>query len=354
MSIRRAVKNSLVYATSVVFMISGFLVGLVISQFLDSNRYSIPSFGIAFLFVFLGVAVSILIHNLGHMIAGNILGYKYISRKTLDFSMIPSKKPVTLTQQGFYYFSGILANLFISLVLIISFFSFSIFSEPLYKLLQLTISVALILNACINLSSYFSSESPNDGKILWSILEGSPFAQKYLLENNVILALNTNERPADIPLEELNINDIPDFKNTYPLQLALFHYYKALDSKDTRGVLTYSNFLEKYINLYEDPEVLSPDSKLYNYIAYELCFISCVKGNKGKAMRYYNWVKDSLEKSYNISSLRVRAYYEYFINDSKDTAFLYSNAAMDFSDSIELKGLLPLETNLLKELIAKS
>lgn len=340
LSLRQVIRQLVTITVTAFFMVSGFLIGLVISQILQSNQYSLLSILFVICYAAISIGLSVLCHNLGHWIAGACMGYQLISQSILQISMVPYKRPVTWLNQCWYFASGILLNFLLGVLLLLFFRRMPWELHNLYRLLILSIAAALILHSCITLTSFFSSEIPNDGKLLWGLLFGKSFSIYYITETNYLQALKAGIPPRDIPL-----CPFPDRSQLYAQDylLALQWYYKALDLRKTKYVLHFAEFLAAHLQNLPSP--------LYRQVLCELCFLHCLKGKHVEATAYYEEVQDCIENSYDIFHLRIRSYYEAFVRQDLPAAIFYAKAGLSFQNTYDYKGLLPMETTLLQEIL---
>ena len=357
---RKMGRSVVILFVTLFYMISGFLVGFFVSQILYTAKYSLLAILSVTLFVGIGLLIASVLHNVGQYLVGSLLGYKFLYWNFEDFLMLPNKRRPSSSSMLFYNLSGILLNLLVGAVILlivfysgINFVSFKI-AYTYIKTYELTISLKLfffflagilIIHSVINLTSFRSGSTPSKGKIIWSLLFRTGHALKYLYIIYYPLYIELGFRPGDIPL------NIPIFiGKDFPYRsedvfFILAAYYKALDSNDIKSVLVYETILNNNLSLI-------PDSLKY-IVNCELCFINSIKSNSEKAEYFFNEVISDKTSAlpFDIRTLRVHAYYEFYVNNNIDNTVTYANLALDLRTSHCQKGMIPLETFLLRDII---
>ena len=332
------------------FMISGFLVGFILSQILNNEGYTLSSILILSAFICVGIYSALAFHNLGHFLAGKIFGYKLLSYNFIEIVMVPFKKPVGYGIQCLYFLSGILMNLFMvipTIAFLVFYPSLTFLPQPMNSLLHLQILILLICflyAALINLTSFVSNDRLSDGKFIWGILFHNTNIKYNLDKFNIDQAILFGVRPRQIPIDNspydsnyvFDYSDMPNILNLY---------YRALDSNNIRTVLKFYNIMESNISVI--PQDFIP------IVKGEICFINCIKGDVKNATYYFNSVKADIENNYSMTALRILAYYEYYINENLTYSRFYAKAAFHFQASFKQKGLIPVETRLLNDILDK-
>ncbi|MFW6016737.1 MAG: M50 family metallopeptidase [bacterium] len=355
-----------------IYIVIGGIIGIVL-VFLDV-RYGLTfffdkldqievSFITFILLIIISSFININIHEFGHFLFGKILGYKLMSYRFGIFSwnnqngkmkfsiminkgysglcaMLPPNKDMSKKIEALYYSGGIIFNLFFMFLafIIADFFSdFTIINNLL--LISAFLSGAM---AIINFLPFNSGNNPTDGKIIWSILLKKPFAAKLLEINKVVSQLTVGIRPSKL---KISFSDDKDNIESSDLLIIFYLYFKAVDEKNEDKILEYVNILENNIDLFPEPALPS----LY----YELCFQACISKKQEKAKKYYKKAGRFLQKDQDVNGLRVKAYYEYYVNYDKERALSYGNEALAVVDKYPLKGQAKMEEDLVRELIKK-
>ena len=257
--------------------------------------------------------------------------------------MVPSHKDPTLGKSLFYISGGVMATLLAGIIFLMLFIfnPFSLNPQILFFLLSLSLS--FFLNTGINISSYYSDGIPTDGKLIWNIIfKSSTFPEYYINMTNIGRSLEYGIRPKRIPMKDFDLSKDP---SSFDIIFILNLYYKALDDKDISSAMKYFRLLEK--NISKVPENLA------YHVNGELCFINCVIGNSDKSAYYYEKIKDAIENKFDMTSLRIRAYFEYYADHDNSASLFFLKAALCSRDNFENKGLIPLETRFIKELLQK-
>ena len=193
-----------------------------------------------------------------------------------------------------------------------------------------------------NLIPFREANIYTDGKFIFSMLFNRPLAAT-LREFNILLSQMT----AGIPPADLNVPlaAAKEHLDDNEISFLIYAYWKALDEDDEDTYLEAARLMEENIDLF--PSYSIPG------IYYELCFIACISSNEEKAREYYEKVGKTLEKDRDINGLRVKAYYEYYINRNLEKALAYARDGLVAKDKYPLKGLALLEEKLIKGLIAE-
>lgn len=338
----------------------GILLGLVIVGIvivLDIEPIKMIAFG---LFMIISMFFIINIHEFGHYVFGKMAGYKLISfrigplcftmenekfkfmiLKPKDYgglcAMIPPKEEIKQYRHTIYYMGGILFNLISAIIGIL----ISFYTDGYVKLFLMAFSLISFFTGVLNALPIMSGNNPSDGMIIWSIILKKPFANDLLKLNRLLSELSHGVRPSKIEVEFDSDGDI-DFANIYFL---FYSYFKALDSKNYSKVDYYIDLLEK--NIDSISEVMLPG------IYYEICFNYCIKEDKINAKKYYLNAKEVLQKDRDLNGLRVKSYYEYYINENTQKSLEYANEALKVADKFPIKGQAIMEKELVKELIDK-
>ncbi|MFW6311510.1 MAG: site-2 protease family protein [Nanoarchaeota archaeon] len=353
------------------FIIGGFI-GVILIVLEENPRFAylldkLPQIEVSFLTSLMLIAIAsfinINIHEFGHFVLGKILGYKLISYRFSIFSwnnengkmkfsirinkgysglcaMLPPDKKLHKGIEILFYAGGIFFNLIFALIFL---FLGSLMSE--YVIINnLFLFIALIgfILSVINLLPFDSGNSSTDGKIIWSLILKKPFANKLTDIKKISSQLAAGIRPG-----ELSISFPDDMTNirTYDLIFILYFYFKALDNNNENMMSAYAKILEDNIEVFPN-HALPP---LY----YELCFQACISDDKEKAKEYYEKAGKILQKDQDVNGLRVKAYYEYYIKENFEKAFIYCEDALAVVDKFPIKGQAIMEERLVKELISK-
>lgn len=338
----------------------GILLGLVIVGIfiaLDIKPIEMIIFG---LYIVISLFFIINIHEFGHYVFGKMAGYKLISfrigplcftmenekfkfmiLKPKDYggfcAMIPPKEEIEQYRHTIYYMGGILFNLISALIGIL----ISFYTDGYIQLFFIVFSLISFFTGILNALPIMSGNNPSDGMIVWSIILKKPFANDLLKLNRLSSQLSHGVRPKDIEIEFDLDGDI-NFTQTYFL---FYSYFKALDSKNYSKADYYIDLLEK--NIDKISEVMLPG------IYYEICFNYSIKEDKVNAEKNYLNAGEILQKDRDLNGLRVKSYYEYYINKNTQKSLAYANEALKVADKFPLKGQAIMEKELVIELIDK-
>ena len=339
-----------------IFFIIGVLIGL------DKIKIPVKSFDVPLIlslcFFIIGVFIHINIHEFGHFIFGKLFAYKLISyciaflcwtyengkmkfsiRKNKGYgglcAMIPPERNLPDYIYILFYSSGIIMNLvFSALFFLFSTFVFSQTTACFFHELFLT----GIFLGIINMIPFTSGNYFTDGKVVLSILLKRPAAEKIIELQRLSSQLAAGVRPGNL---EISLAVDEDNLEGIDLRIIILLYFKALDNKNGE-VEGYLELIEKNIN--KIPSFTLPT------FYYEICYNACIMNNKEKAEKYYKKGGKILQKDEDANGCRIKAYYEYYINDDKEKALAYCNKGLVVVDKFPIKGQAVMEEELIRDL----
>lgn len=316
---------------------------------------------VVLLLFYAGVFLVINIHELGHLVFGKLLGYRFLMFRAGIFSihkengklkfsliknvgygglcaMIPAEdsdlKDFAIYSTGGIIFNLLTGVLFLFLPEILSLDM--IYAVPVYG----TGMVSIIL-ALINGWPFFSMNQPTDGMMLFSILKKNPLAERFY--ESVILSkkLMTGVRPRDLNLKEpkLPLEDHHETGNV------LYLYFMALDRGDEESA-------RKYILIIEENLSKVPPYALPAYY-YEIIFFSLITGDMEKAVRYHDKAGKILLRDRDINGMRIKAYYAYYVEKDKAKAQHLAEEGISVMGKYPFRGQAIFEEDQLKKLIDK-
>lgn len=352
-------KNSraVVLATIGISVIIGYGIGYMCNKVL-TNGWLWQSILFAIGFVIIAYVIQLNLHEFGHLVVGKLLGYQLLSFRVgclawnyengrMKFNvvwnhgysglcaMIMPEKDLKRYKYAIYTAGGILTNLLSGYVLM--YCALKLNMPEIASLLFVIIAGVGVLYGIINLMPLMSGNSPTDGKMLWGLMLGRPFAKQYMNNYRMMLLLSEGCRPKDI-----QVPPISNGPSNYDMTALSYNFYKSIDSGNLEDAIKYARLLERNIDTYPNHSLAT--------VYYNLCFIGCVTGNRTKAIEYYHKAKRILLKDMDANGLRVKAYYEYYINRDMKTALSYCERALSVVDQYPLKGWSIMEENLLKQL----
>ncbi len=339
----------------------GFFAGIYLVKRLFANELSIIDLVQIVVFLYLSIFVNINIHELGHFFFGRLFGYSLISYRISMFTwnnengrmrfkilknkgygglcaMLPPKQELPSFKSCLFYAGGIIFNAAFGVVLLALVLLMPKLHSSLSSFMTITGGLSLILGL-INFLPFVSENNPTDGKIIWSLILKKPFAKKLIEMNKMISQLSAGIRP-----RELSIAIDADMENPQLLDVMteVYQYFKSLDSFNIDEVICHAELLEKNLDAF-------PHHTRHS-IYYELCYVSCITGNKEKAMLYYERAGKLLQGDKDINGLRVKAYYEYYILNNTKAALKLCENALAVADRYPIKGQGLMEKDLVLNL----
>lgn len=326
---------------------------------LDSGLKALKLIFIIILLEIINFILVINIHEFGHFVFGMMYGYELLSYRIGFFSwnkengkikfriiknkgysglcmMIP-KEETSVFKEVLFYASGILFNLLTGIITIV--LSLLYINNQYLNIFLNLFGVISIFIGLLNLLPIMSSNNPSDGKIIWSLILKKPFAKELVIKKKILLELTSGIRPSQIDIPSINYNEISGIT----LQNIFIAYLKALDSNNLAEMIEYAKILEDNIDLY--PTIALPG------LLYELCYLGCITNDLNKAKTYYNRARNTLLKDKDVNGCRVKAYYEYYVNNDLNKALELCNDGLEVADKFPIKGQALVEQDLIKSLI---
>lgn len=304
------------------------------------------------------------IHELGHFLAGSMMGYRLISYRILFLafirendrirlrfipnmryggvcSMLPSGKEIPISRTGWFYAGGIVANVITGLCCLA-------LSTPAAGLsgtwiwFMFFIALISLSSAAVNFLPFTPGNHPTDGKIIWAMLLHDPWSEKYIRLHQTVSQLGSGVRPRDLELPCK-----PDLENPcyYDLLLLLYWYFRALDSRNREETVDLARRIEALFSQYS---VLTQPA-----VCYELCFTGCVTGDAAMAKEYYRKAGRHLQQDRDANGLRIKAYYEFYILENQATARKLCDRALSVAHLFPIRGQAVMERELVRSLERK-
>lgn len=347
---------------AVVYTVISMLICIaLLSSWFTGEWADLKSISIDIIFLIIAFALGVNIHEFGHVVFGKIVGYKLISysigpftwlnengtmrfciRKNKGYgglcSMMPPNKNLSNYQYGMYYAGGIFFNTLSASTLAVIYVAREQLSDIVNSLF-LDFVFCWVLLAGFNLLPLILGNNPTDGKLIWSMLIKSPFTEKLICLNKISVQRSSGSRPRDIPITVLPNTEKPD---AFDMILVLYLYFKALDSANREETLKYAYMIEQNIGAFSNISLPA--------VYYELCFSACISGNIQKAKYYWDKAGSILKNDKDINGMRVKAYYEYYMNGSAGEALSCCKSAMKVAGKYPSVGQAIMEVSLVEKL----
>ncbi len=339
-------------------LIIGIAGGIYLVEKFDRGELAPAQLAAFALLIFIAFFININIHEFGHYIFGKTLGYRLLSYRISIFSwnnenskmtfsiirnkgygglcaMLPPEQRLPNYQYALFFAGGLILNLHIGVLFMLLPLILSL-PTLLANLATITGATALLL-ALLNFTPFSSGNNPTDGKILWSLFFKKPFARKLMEQHELVSQLSAGIRPRDIKMPQPPSGDNLELID---LALVLYLYFKAVDTPSPdEEISSLAGVLES--NLAAFPAHILPP------IYYELCYVNCIMNNPEKARDCYHKAGKILQADKDINGLRVKAYYEYFVNNNPQAAFSLCQQGLSVADKFPIKGQGVMEKELL-------
>ena len=198
--LRAILKSIVTIFVSIAFLFAILFIGLIISQFLQSNEFSFQSILVAIGFIGISILIAKQTHQLAHLWIGSLFHYRLISYNLQGISMLPLETEQKRTHIIWYYAAGILCNLILGCLLLLILFLLPVPIPALLQFFLFALSITLFAYSGLQAISYCSDGLPTDGKILWGLLFHSDFSKYYLGTTQLAESLKIGLRPSQLPL----------------------------------------------------------------------------------------------------------------------------------------------------------
>lgn len=335
--------------------------GIFIVIRLAQGQLTLLDLLISALAILLAVFININIHEFGHYIFGKALGYRLLSYRIaflawnnensrMRFSLMWNKgygglcammPPPGLpdAKHAWFYAGGLIMNTLSGLIFVLV--PLLIPGYTVWQGFSITTGVVALLLAALNFAPFVSANNPTDGKILWSLILKQPFARQLMDYNRLAAQLAAGIRPRDIEVS------LPGMSEPQLLDVVavLYAYFHALDSGNHDEAAGLASTLEKHLDIF--PAHMLPA------IYYELCFTNCVGDNLQQAREYYQRAGTILQRDRDVNGLRVKAYYEYYVNKDHGKALTLCQQGLAVAAKFAIPGQALMEQDLLRELVGK-
>jgi hypothetical protein len=187
--------------------------------------------------------------------------------------------------------------------------------------------------------------------IFWIGVNAKPSNSRVLVKNlNAINELNQGARYADLDLDPSYIRDKSINKGLRATHINLC-CSKALETENYELLGSYMYDIDQMLWIYNQYSKENFYTPCYYHI---LFFSTYINPNVQNAMKFYNVIKDELEKDMDPNGRRVLAYYQYYIMRNPELADKTIRAAEDALAKYELgwfsKAEIELERKLIRQL----
>lgn len=337
----------------------GVIIGITMAERGEGNlAYAV----LLLLLLLLALYLQVLLHELGHLIMGRLNGFELQSFRVMGLIyerengrftwrfrstgrggliiMFPKNTDTTRTQSILYFSGGVLMHL-VSIViylLLLELIPASGSVAAYFFYVSIIIAAALLVG---NLIPYTTrSNIRSDGKhILNALLNNVTY--KYQQQLFFLSAKSMNGvRPAD--LEKRNWQDVSAIPTaSTKVSFLIIGYYHYLDAGDHTAALQCIRQAEQHLQGY--PEILQQN------IQAEIMFAAMVlESDREKAGRIYPVIQSQLEEGEQLTKLRIRAAYSWFVLEDAASAQQIISRAYGIADYYQVRGFIAFERALLK------
>ena len=362
---------SLGFAVATLFII--FTTDLTLKEFLGkfSNVELLEMCGVV-LFSIIGFLVTLVLHITahegGHLAAGLLTGYKFVSFRIFSITFIksargivikrfkiggtggqcllsPPQRPVEKINTTWYNAGGFLANLLLSGVGLYLFF---LLDAALAKTFMFIFSGTGIFFAILNGLPLKVGGIPNDGYNLKMLHKNLESKRAMCTQLKINAAIQEGMRPKFMPAEWFNTPDEESFDWSNPLQSSI-RLMEASYIMDCGDIEKSHNIL---IEAYKNKEKMAP--LFVNELVCELIYTSLVTGDIVKAKELYT--KDiekyiQLHSKVMSSKERILFTIELLMNNNNSAAISILNSIKNRKEDYLMQGEVEMDIALMERLL---
>ncbi len=296
------------------------------------------------------ILIVVSLHELGHLIIGLILKYKFVSLSIAFLNIhsenekIKAELRIPKTFWGYCFMSpnfksfyghiffaagGIIMNLITGAV-----FTIIAIRYEHYRIFFATLAILSFIFAILYSIPFKKINYNNDGWNIRNTISNKDKFKEFIesIKNTDMQKTITRPRELDAEIDK-NVK--------FNLQYHLQFYYKALDSDDIDTMKYCSNLFKENFNMSNDAT--------FQGFCYIIIHSACVTGDTETAKKYYDKCKRQIANDHDCNGLRVRAYYEYYINKNYE----YSYALCEQGISVADKYISKIQGVMEKDLMLK-
>ena len=338
----------------------GILLSLLEVNLSFMDQLTFWHFPLMLLLFYIGIFIVINIHELGHLIFGKFLGYRFLmfragplsiqkENEKLKFTfiknvgygglcaMIPGENS-SLKDFAFYSTGAIVFNILTGIGFIIM--SFSV-PQPVFSAVPLFLTgVVSIFLALLNAWPFFSMNQPTDGMMFFSILRENPLAERFFESVMLSKKLAMGVRPRDL---ELTPVDLP-LKDFHELTTVFYLYFMEMD-------LGHVEKAGEYLKVVEENLSKVPPYTLPAYY-YELIYYNLLEGNLSLSAYYYEKAGKILQKDKDINGLRIKSHYAFYLEKNPSKAEELAKEGLAVVDKFPFRGQAIFEEEQIKKLLS--
>ena len=305
--------------------------------------------------------ISVLIHELGHIIIGLLAGFKIYSFTLFNRETIyhNGKKTKNKIKNNFSFgscefinkkeknikgrFTALTAGgIIFSFIMMLVYLALNVFLKNANPYIYVFISTGLIISLYIFLSVLLPAQikgTHTDGAIIYGLTKNKDYTTVLLSLLKIQTELYSGKSPSQID-RELYFN-VPLLSDDHISMLKLYFlrqmYY--LDNADYISVAKTNQRL-LYFN-----DAMSVEE--YNQLQLNIVFDLIKSQDYKKAKSIFDSIKEELKD--NLTVCRIKAYYFYYVLEDKKTATEYIEKSKEFKQD-NLKGIVIMENNLINNL----
>lgn len=305
--------------------------------------------------------INISIHNFGRFVIGKLLGYKLLvysfgifqwthqngkvvfstrnNMGAIEFCvMVPPNKHLSNFLKAMYFSAGFMFELVFSMVFL--FLSQYLKIDEAFRYFIFIVSFVGVARVLIHLVPFQIKGAITQAMIIWSLLMKEPIAEKLIEAVSLETQLIAGVRPKDLHTSIVSIDT--EHVTKIDMIINLYLYFQALDSNNVEK-------MNKIIDLFES-NIDLVHARHSNSVNYEMCYNACVNHDYDKARRHYDKICMFLQNDGDANGMRIKAYYEHYVNNHDDNAIKFCNDGLAVIHKFQLKSQAMMEKDLMIKL----
>ncbi|MBU3092374.1 hypothetical protein KPL35_09810 [Clostridium sp. CF011] len=301
------------------------------------------------------IYIDIIIHELGHFIAGKLVGFKFYSFTIFPFEIRNQNQKVIFQITGNYGLLGscmmypktfsklfkelliyYLGGIGLNFIFIIAYLFLIIYKVPNMNNIFIKIFFCFLLiisefNLIKNVIPSKVNGMKTDGSNVLTIINPSDSNDIDLMEMVISLQLFCGIRPRDINFKVLNNRNIFSDKSFHEY-ISLYYFYYYLDSGNFDKAQVCIGIIEENIDEYTKDVRLDVMCE----ILYSYCYI---KKDINKSKEIYTQISQVLLNDKSIGGFRIQMAYELYIKKDIVKALEFGQSGLSLVNQDEVKGI---------------
>lgn len=312
-----------------------------------------------------GIVLHIILHELGHLVAGLLSGYKFVSFRIFNYTILKTSVGLKIKKFGisgtggqclmtppncpaeelkfvFYNLGGVLFNLLFSAVAIILWWY--VVDNEFVCIFLMLFALMGVLSALMNgvpMKLFVTNDGMNTKRLLGNVEARHIFANS--LKVNALI--QDGVRPKDMPEDFFKLDDKIDFKDYFVMQQ--YHFVVALYLDKQQYDDAYRMYDEIVAHKGEVLELF------YIEAVCELIYLSLLKGEKEKVAELFDKRVEMYISQYGkvmSSKLRVQCAIALLKDENKEKALEIYHKLYDKQNDYVMQGEVLMDLELIESM----